>query len=336
MRSILLSFIILFNTGWAFAADGKITRQDYISMWRDEAIYQMVVHKIPASITMAQGILESGDGNSRLAREGNNHFGIKCHQDWTGERIYEDDETKGECFRSYDNARDSYEDHSVFLQRKRYETLFTLNQDDYKGWAKGLKNCGYATNPSYPQLLIKIIEEFELKELDEIGLNHIRKKSIPGRPNHPKTPANIGADVAEPKQSKSEKNSKRSSRNDEERTSITISAGREIKYSDNNIRYLIARAGDTPQSIADDLDMHVMFIRKYNDLEENHSLSAGEIIYLQPKRNHAKENSHKVVSGDTLRNISQKYGIRLKKILKLNNLNENDLIKPGQVLKLKK
>lgn len=336
MRGILLLFVVLLSSAWSFATEKKITRHEYIAMWKDEAIYQMVVNKIPASITMAQGILESGDGNSRLAREGNNHFGIKCHQDWNGEKIFEDDETKGECFRSYDHARDSYEDHSVFLQRKRYESLFNLDENDYKGWAKGLKNCGYATNPNYPQLLIKIIEEFRLNELDEIGLNHIRKKSIPGRPDFPKTPANTGVETADTKPAKSDKNTKRNGRSYEERTSITLSARREIKLSENNIRYVVATSGDTPQSIADDLDMHVMFIRKYNDLGANDALSAGDIVYLQPKRNHSKVDAHKVAAGESLRDISQKYGIRLKKIRKLNNLHDNDIIKPGQELKLTK
>ena len=115
----------------------KITREEYISQWKDEAIYQMVLHKIPASITLAQGILESGDGNSRLATEANNHFGIKCHTDWTGPKIFEDDDAKSECFRKYDDARSSYEDHRIFLQRKRYASLFELKPDDYSAWAKG-------------------------------------------------------------------------------------------------------------------------------------------------------------------------------------------------------
>lgn len=123
----------------------------------------MVTHGIPASITLAQGILESRDGNSRLAKEGNNHFGIKCHSDWEGKRIYEDDDQRNECFREYRNARESFDDHSDFLKKKRYSSLFELDITDFKGWAKGLKECGYATSPEYAKLLIRIIEENDLQ-----------------------------------------------------------------------------------------------------------------------------------------------------------------------------
>ncbi len=144
LRHLLIVIALsVFSFDTFSAVDAKTSRQQYIDTWKNEAIYQMVMHKIPASITLAQGILESGDGNSRLAKEGNNHFGIKCHNDWKGKTIHEDDETAGECFRRYDNARGSYEDHSVFLQRKRYESIFKLETDDFKGWAKGLKQCGY-------------------------------------------------------------------------------------------------------------------------------------------------------------------------------------------------
>ena len=131
------------------AAAGAADQEAYIERWKDEAIRQMVKHRIPASITLAQGILESGSGKSELSSKSNNHFGIKCHSDWTGGRTYYDDDKKGECFRVYEDARDSYQDHSLFLKRDRYASLFDLRIDDYKGWAKGLKRCGYATSPTY-------------------------------------------------------------------------------------------------------------------------------------------------------------------------------------------
>jgi LysM repeat protein len=336
MRRILLFCLSIMLSLGAFAEEKKYTRQEYIASWKDEAIYQMAVHHIPASITMAQGILESGDGNSRLAREGNNHFGIKCHQDWSGERIYEDDETKGECFRSYNHARESYEDHSAFLQRKRYESLFKLDADDYKAWARGLKECGYATNPNYPQLLIKIIEEFNLAEFDKTGLNHIKKKSTPHRPNDPAIPANVGTDVAAHDNKKHDKKSGKKQGTQEERTSITLSSGREIKISDNGIKFVATKAGETPQSIADDLDMHVMFITKYNDFSGSETFKSGDRVYLQPKRGHGSASEHTVKSGELLRDISQKYGIKLKKLRKYNQLEEGKEPKSGQILKLKR
>ena len=145
------------------------TQEHYIATWQAEAVAQMQKYGIPASITLAQGILESGNGVSELAQRSNNHFGIKCHSTWTGKRTYHDDDEKGECFRVYDDAKQSYEDHSQFLLRDRYARLFELEPTDYKGWAKGLKACGYATNPKYANLLITLIERHNLQELDVPG-----------------------------------------------------------------------------------------------------------------------------------------------------------------------
>lgn len=153
--------------------------QLYIETWRNECIQQMEKHGIPASITMAQGILESASGTSDLATEAHNHFGIKCHKDWTGKKFYKDDDKKDECFRVYDHPQQSFEDHSLFLKRPRYETLFQLDRTDYKAWAHGLKNCGYATNPKYPQLLIDLIEKHQLYLLDtgeSISMDDLKKK----------------------------------------------------------------------------------------------------------------------------------------------------------------
>ena len=142
--------------------------QDYINTYTKIAIEQEKQYGIPACITLAQGILESGSGRSRLATEANNHFGIKCHNDWKGKKIYKDDDKKNECFRVYDNAEQSYIDHSLFLVgKKRYAELFQLKITDYKGWAKGLKQAGYATNPKYPQLLIDIIELYDLANITQ-------------------------------------------------------------------------------------------------------------------------------------------------------------------------
>ncbi len=145
----------------------QLTREQYIKKYKDIAVKQMQKHKIPASITLAQGCLESGDGNSALARRANNHFGIKCHDNWKGKKFRQDDDERNECFRKYDNAVDSYTDHSYFLtSRPRYNSLFDLKITDYKGWAHGLKAAGYATNPKYAQLLIDIIEEYQLYKYD--------------------------------------------------------------------------------------------------------------------------------------------------------------------------
>lgn len=145
----------------------KFSTQDYIAMYKGIATRLSKKYGIPASIILAQGILESGNGNSELARFANNHFGIKCTKDWTGKTYYHDDDEPNSCFRKYPNVEESYKDHSDFLKKKRYEALFSLDKDDYKGWAKGLKKAGYATNPKYPELLIGIIEKYNLYKFDE-------------------------------------------------------------------------------------------------------------------------------------------------------------------------
>ena len=150
----------------------QISKKEYVDMWRSTAVQQMIDYNIPASITLAQGILESGSGNSELAKTAKNHFGIKCH-DWTGEKMYMDDDQKNECFRVYATAEESYVDHSLFLKdKKRYSALFSLEKTDYKAWAKGLKDAGYATNPKYSDLLIEIIEDLKLDELDKLGIQN--------------------------------------------------------------------------------------------------------------------------------------------------------------------
>ncbi len=317
---LIIALLPLFgNTGATPPTDKetpKLTAQQYIEAWKDEAIYQMVVHKIPASITLSQGLLESGNGNSRLAIEGNNHFGIKCHNDWSGAKIFEDDETKGECFRKYDDASESFEDHSLFLQKKRYESLFTLDIKDYKDWAKGLKECGYATNPKYPQLLINLIEQYQLAQYDKLGLEHIKEKTTPNR-SHGKAPNH------------------NPSNNKEDGKTINLSNNRTIKISDNKIKFIIAKAGDTPEKIAADLDIAAWQIKLYNDFQKNDTIKEGQKIYIQPKRSKAKDASHTVSKGETMWSISQNHGIKLKKLYKKNMMAFGSEPTPGQKLKLR-
>ena len=168
MKKLILISGLIFTQQLSQAA--KNSTQDYIEQWKITAIEQMNEHQIPASITLAQGILESANGNSPLAKKANNHFGIKCHKSWDGGTFFQDDDLKNECFRSYDNAAQSYDDHSAFLTgRSRYAKLFDLKITDYKGWAKGLKSAGYATNPKYAHLLIDIIEKFDLDKYDKMS-----------------------------------------------------------------------------------------------------------------------------------------------------------------------
>lgn len=318
--TIIYTLFALTSGATNLALEEKISAVEYIEKWREEAIRQMALHKIPASITIAQGLLESGNGNSRLAIQGNNHFGIKCHSDWKGATIHEDDETSNECFRKYKNASESFEDHSLFLQKKRYESLFTLDITDYKGWAHGLKKCGYATNPKYPQLLINLIEQYNLADLDKEGLKLIKNGGTASRSKRDSNP-------------KKERNS--SPQKDESRREIVISNNREIGVSENRIKFITAKDGDSIEAIANDLDMAPWQIKKYNDLQNNQQIQAGQVIYLQPKRNTSKISEYEVKSGDTMWSISQSTGIKLRRLYKKAVLEPGQEPKPGTIIKLK-
>jgi LysM repeat protein len=304
-----LPFLLLH--GVLITSDDKTARSEYIQQWKYEAIMQMTEHRIPASITLAQGILESRDGRSRLAMEGNNHFGIKCHSDWQGEKIFEDDETRGECFRKYKSANESYKDHSVFLKKNRYAPLFELEITDYKAWAKGLKQCGYATNPDYPALLIKIIEENQLFEFDQEGLQCIKSNKKPERTH------------GDPLETS-------------EKSKATIDNKSQGLISKNHIRYVVAQKGDTPESIGRAHDINGHIIARYNDLAFHGSFKAGEWVYLQPKRRSTWEKWHVIEPGENLRDISQRYGVKMRVLKRINHIEDKTLLVPGKKIKLRK
>ena len=294
----------------------KLTRSDYIEKYAPFAVKEMLLSGVPASITLAQGILESGDGNSLLAREANNHFGIKCHGMWEGKKYYMDDDAKNECFRVYTSVFDSYKDHSEFLStRDRYASLFELRRTDYKGWAHGLKKAGYATNPKYPALLIKIIEENDLAKYD-------RMKSPPK-----------GSDVDLDQEKPSTKPKPQSSNPNE---ALASGQTRQM-YLRNNIRYVRVKEGDTYKSLERILQIREWQIQKYNDLAKGSPLIPGELIYIQPKRNkNTQKDYHFVAEGETLRWISQEYGVKLKKLYQYNELNIGEEPAIGQKVWLRK
>jgi len=288
-------------------SEPRISKQEYIESFSDQAIREMHANGIPASITLAQGMLESDYGNSPLAKYANNHFGIKCHKGWEGPTFIQDDDERNECFRKYYSAYNSYRDHSEFLKtRDRYAFLFDLKQTDYKGWAKGLKKAGYATNPKYADLLIKIIEENGLDAYDKV-------KRLPE--------PEVVEEVEKPKRV-------------EEKTPTVLSV-RTVKVSDNNIKYVISEKGDTPESVAKRHNMGKWQILKYNDLNKSDYIIPGEIIYLQPKRSFAKEDSHVAKAGESLRDVSQQYGVKMKSLLKMNDLPEGYVLKAGDKLILR-
>ena len=279
----------------------KLSRQEYIEKFKDEAIKEMHESGVPASITLAQGILESADGNSPLAKYANNHFGIKCHKQWSGGTFVQDDDAKNECFRKYYSAYESFKDHSEFLKsRAWYAPLFELKVVDYKGWAYGLKKAGYATNPKYPELLINIIETNKLHEYDK--LNEIPKVSH----RDPKS-----------------KNAK-------------LEGAFEAVAARNNIKYIIAGLKDTPYKIAKENNMELWQIYKYNDLNKEIPFKPGDIVYLKPKKNRSKQEYHTAEANETMHFISQLYGIKLKKLYQKNNMTYGQEPKSGDKIYLRK
>lgn len=302
---VLLSFIYIFVNAQpvtAQPAERRITRNEYIMKYKDVAIKEMHLYGIPASITLAQGILESGDGNSPLAMYAKNHFGIKCHSDWRGETFIMDDDERNECFRKYDDVEESFKDHSEFLaKRSRYSELFELKITDYKGWAKGLKKAGYATNPKYADILIDLIEKYDLSKYDHYG------KVPPRKLNKTKTSESLAS----------------------------TKLNRIVKLH-NNIKYIIVKQGDDAESIAKDFNMNVWQINKYNDLNKHDILKEGDLIYLQPKRSKSSTEFHVVKEGDTMRSISQLYGIKIKHLYKKNNLVMGSQPRVGDKLSLRK
>jgi LysM repeat protein len=277
--------------------------QLYFDQYKDLAIEQMLRYRIPASITLAQGVFESGAGLSTLATIGNNHFGIKCHG-WSGRSMTKDDDEQNECFRAYDNVRQSYEDHSVFLARnQRYARLFALDATDYRGWARGLRECGYATNPQYAQKLIDIIELYQLYRYDT-ATGYDKFMAQRASVDHP---VERGATL------------------------------HPIKIFNKNY-YLIARRGDTFKSIGKETELSWRKLAKYNERDKHDVLQEGDIIYLKKKQKRApktyKHQPHVVQPGESMYSIAQRYGIRLKNLYKMNNLDPTYQIRVGQQLRV--
>ncbi|MEW5845258.1 MAG: glucosaminidase domain-containing protein [Bacteroidota bacterium] len=284
----------------------RISREEYINMYSNIAISNMKQFGVPASITLAQAMLESDNGNSTLAVNANNHFGIKCHKDWTGATIYHNDDRKSECFRKYKNPEQSFTDHSLFLRGgKRYAFLFDFNPTDYKAWAHGLKKAGYATNPKYAEMLIKIIEENELYRYDQ----------------------GIAVSIKPPKPAVT----------DWDNYEIDLYKTRPV-FTRNRIRYIVVKEGDTFESLSKELDLMPWQLYKYNDLSRDSILHPGQELYIQPKRWKADRSNpvHTVELGETMYKISQMYGVKLKSLYRKNRMRPGDEPEAGQIIYLRK
>lgn len=273
---------------------------DYISTYKVVAMQHMKKYGIPASITLAQGLLESGAGTGYLVQNSNNHFGIKCHADWKGGRVYKDDDKKDECFRKYSKAEESYEDHSRFLyDRPRYKALFFLEQTDYMGWAKGLQQAGYATDKAYANKLIKIVEDYELYAYD---FETILPKNEQGQTV------------------------------DELRNGYI-----HTPYKTHGLIYVIAIDGDTYTAIAKEFNFKVDELYKFNEVPEKFPLKAGDLVYFEHKKSKADKPyyEHEVMVGESMHSISQLYGLKLMHLYSMNKKDFEYVPTEGDILKLR-
>lgn len=319
MKKILLFFALMPLALFA----QRITPEDYIQTYKDVAMEEMREYGIPASITLAQGLLESGAGNSALARDANNHFGIKCHEEWEGDTYYMDDDEKDECFRKYVNAEESFLDHSIFLSsRSRYAALFELDITDYEGWAKGLKEAGYATNPKYAQLLIDRINLYDLMKYDQIVLGE--------RDDDDQVP-----DIA-PEDELLELAFSPTNHAIYELVDVTEN-GRFV-YANNYAHFVYAKEGETPEQLAQELGIKFKRFCLYNLLERPKEMvfHSGDVVYLTPLRNNnMKAPLHTVEEGETIRDIALRFAVKPQVIMRKNGLTEGARLSPGQQLWLR-
>jgi len=321
---------VLFSMCMCVIASAQVSYDLYIKQYSDIAVSEMYRSGVPASITLAQGLLESAAGQSVLARMGNNHFGIKCAGSWKGQTIYHDDDAKGECFRKYSNVKDSFKDHSDFLRySRRYESLFDLPITDYKGWANGLKAAGYATDPGYAKKLIQIIEDFRLMNFDTEGRtakNNHEEKSSKRRLTD--------MDIDEMEETIPESPSKLQQAH---KSSFEFSLSRPV-YELNGVPFVYAMEGETIDSVAKDYNLFRKELLGFNDMDEKMEIHPGDVVYLRAKKTKAIKGLEKHVvesSDETLWEISQHYAVKVKALMKLNEMTENTPLREGVILDLR-
>jgi LysM repeat protein len=325
----------------------RLSAEHYITAYSDAAVTDMARSGVPASITLAQGMFESDYGNSPLAREANNHFGIKCHKEWSGPTYHQDDDAPNECFRKYSDVWQSYADHSEFLRsRERYAGLFELNKTDYKGWAHGLKKAGYATNPHYAHRLIEIIERYDLTRFDQSGLVASRTFS---KTDHPAEPVRVDppkagdiqadASMEKPRRAvpavSGRDNSPVRTWKIKKTASPGNSSGAAMASADaginkiNGVPYVVARDGDTWSKIAREYNVELWQVLEFNDAVKNDPVAVGDIVYLRNKKNKAESFTHTIAAGETLRDVAKRYGVKLSRLYKMNELAPGQEPQPG-------
>ncbi len=318
MKKILSLFILFFTVIYCNAQ--RITAEEYISKYKDIAISEMKRSGIPAAITLAQGLLETESGNSELVKKSNNHFGIKCKNNWTGATVSHDDDLQGECFRAYQTPEESFRDHSDFLRgNARYSALFKLDATDYDGWAHGLKRAGYATNPQYPQILIKNIEQYNLQQYSLKGLNESPAVD----------PGNVKEDSAATVVNSAPVNDVKDS------SSETILDVPDKILTINNCKCVLAGKGLSLLVIAIKNRINLNKILEYNEMAEDGILGQDQYVYLQKKSKTGEKDYYIVQEGDAIYDVAQKNGIQLQYLLDYNNLKDGDKAIAGSKLFLK-
>jgi LysM repeat protein len=320
--TILIGFLLslLGNFSQAQPADAVL---GYIARYKDLAISEMQRTGIPAAITLAQGIHETDAGTSDLVRKSNNHFGIKCKEDWSGPTVSHDDDARGECFRKYDAPEQSYKDHSDFLKtRSNYASLFKLDPTDYEGWAYGLKKAGYATNPKYAQILIKLIQDYNLEDYTLVALG----KMNPG--DLAKNDKTIGGTVIAAKNV------------DEKKADVIPAVSIQSSYPEgefkiNDTRVIYVKKGTSYLDIAQRYEIALAKLFEFNDLKPAEVTSADQLVFIQRKRKTGEHEFHVVQPGEDLHTIAQTEAMRLESLLEYNNLNGGMQPAVGETLSLR-
>ncbi|HQY12759.1 MAG: LysM peptidoglycan-binding domain-containing protein [Ferruginibacter sp.] len=303
-----ITAILIFSFSLGVSAQ-RTSIEEYVEQFRDIAMHEMKRSGVPAAITLAQGILESESGNSELVKRSNNHFGIKCKSTWAGDSVNHDDDAVGECFRAYSDASESYRDHSNFLRgNQRYASLFRLDPEDYRGWANGLKRAGYATNPRYPEQLIKYIEQYNLQQYTLLVLNDVPPSDIAKRnAENENIPATAGVKDESPVVT-------------DETIVLAGDPGRIITI--NKIKCVFVNKGTSLLALATRHNINLKKLMEYNDLAEEGILKKDQYIFLQKKAKTGEKEYHIVQPGETVHDVAQKNGIQLQYLRAYNDLEQ--------------
>jgi len=334
--AILLAFVLsfAFTVSYGQSADAILA---YITRYKDLAIAEMKRTGVPAAITLAQGIHETEAGTSVLVKKSNNHFGIKCKDEWRGQSVSHDDDARGECFRKYSAAEDSYKDHSDFLRtRPNYASLFTLDPTDYEGWAYGLKKAGYATNPKYAQVLIKLIQDYNLEDYTLIAMGKMKEEN--GLAKNEVTTDKSSSSVLV-KNNDNEKATETTKANNKMEQDVQSNVS-EVNYPSgefkiNDTRVVYIKKGTSYLTIAQQYEIPLARLFEFNELKQQEVTADDQLVFIQRKRKTGEHEFHTVQPGETVNDIAQSEALRLESLLEYNNMTANMQPAAGETLSLR-